>query len=149
LSRFQTNAENRATLEALAAGRIDIVIGTHRLLQRDASFHDLGLVIIDEEHRFGVAHKERLKRLRKDVHVLTLPATPIPRTLHRSLVGIRDLSIIETPPVNRQVIRTYVAPYRAELVREAILREIGRSGQVFYISNRVQNIAAVADEVRE
>lgn len=149
VSRFQSTSENRATLEALAAGRVDVIIGTHRVLQRDVIFRDLGLVIIDEEHRFGVAHKERLKRLRKDVHVLTLTATPIPRTLHLSLVGIRDLSIIETPPVNRQVIRTYVAPYREELVREAILRELGRSGQVFYISNRVQNIAAVADEIRD
>ncbi|MFN8388914.1 MAG: transcription-repair coupling factor [Bdellovibrionota bacterium] len=149
VSRFQTPAENKAVLAEVAAGRVDIIIGTHRLLQRDVLFKDLGIIIIDEEHRFGVAHKEKLKRLRAEVHVLTLTATPIPRTLHMSLVGIRDLSIIETAPVNRQVIRTYLAPYSETMVREAILREIGRSGQVFYIYNRVENIAAIADEISE
>ena len=148
VSRFQSTAENRAVIEALAGGRLDIVIGTHRLIQRDVNFVDLGLVIIDEEHRFGVVHKERLKKLRKNVHVLTLTATPIPRTLHLSLVGVRDLSIIETPPTNRQVIRTYVANHSPQLVREAIIRELGRGGQVFYISNRVQNIEAVSEELR-
>lgn len=149
VSRFQTPQENRETLARLAEGKVDIVVGTHRLLQKDVFFKDLGLVVIDEEHRFGVAHKERLKRLRSSVHVLTLTATPIPRTLHMSLVGIRDLSVIETPPTNRQVIRTYLANYTAQIVREAIKRELGRSGQVFYIHNRVENIESVADEVRE
>jgi transcription-repair coupling factor (superfamily II helicase) len=149
LSRFQPPAENKKILAEVAAGRVDVVIGTHRLLQKDVQFADLGLLIIDEEHRFGVAHKERLKRLRAEVHVLTLTATPIPRTLHMSLVGIRDLSIIETPPVNRQVIRTYLAPYSETMVREAVLRELGRSGQVFFIYNRVESIAAVADELAD
>lgn len=149
VSRFNTPQENQKILLDVSAGKIDIVIGTHRLLQKDVLFKDLGLLIIDEEHRFGVAHKEKLKRLRAEIHVLTLTATPIPRTLHMSLVGIRDLSIIETPPVNRQVIRTYLSTYTDAMVREAILRELGRAGQVFYIYNRVQNIAAIADEVAE
>ncbi len=149
VSRFQTPQENRETLAQVAAGKVDIVVGTHRLLQKDVFFKDLGLVVIDEEHRFGVAHKERLKRMRSSVHVLTLTATPIPRTLHMSLVGIRDLSVIETPPTNRQVIRTYLANYSSQIVREAIQRELGRGGQVFYIHNRVENIESIADEVRE
>jgi transcription-repair coupling factor (superfamily II helicase) len=149
LSRFNTPAENKELLVEVNAGRVDVVIGTHRLLQKDVLFKDLGMLIIDEEHRFGVAHKEKLKRLRAEVHVLTLTATPIPRTLHQSLVGIRDLSIIETPPVNRQLIRTYLATYSDAIVREAVVREISRSGQVFYIHNRVDNIAAIADEVSE
>jgi len=149
VSRFNPPGENKRLLAEAAEGKVDILIGTHRLLQRDVSFRDLGLLIIDEEHRFGVAHKEKLKRLRAEVHVLTLTATPIPRTLHISLLGIRDLSIIETPPVNRQAIRTYLATYSNSLVREAIMREIGRSGQVFYIHNRVENIAAIADELAE
>lgn len=148
VSRFFSAVENRQTLERLAKGTLDVVIGTHRLLQRDVRFKDLGLLIIDEEHRFGVAAKERLKRFRREVDVLTLTATPIPRTLHMSLVGIRDLSVIETPPVNRQAIRTYVAPYEPEIVREALVRELSRGGQSFFIYNRVQNIASVADEVR-
>lgn len=149
VSRFSSSAENKETLEDLRQGRVDIIIGTHRLLQKDVHFSNLGLVIIDEEHRFGVAHKERLKRLRAQVHVLTLTATPIPRTLHMSLVGIRDLSVIETPPTNRQAIRTYLATYSPSVVREAIQRELNRGGQVFYIYNRVENIAAIADEVAE
>jgi len=149
VSRFNHPSENKAILTDVAAGKVDIVIGTHRLLQRDVLFKDLGLLVIDEEHRFGVAHKERLKRMRADVHVLTLTATPIPRTLHMSLSGIRELSIIETPPVDRQVIRTYLATYTDSIVREAILRELGRSGQVFYLHNRVENIKAVCDQVAE
>lgn len=149
VSRFISPQENRRTLERLAEGRIDIIIGTHRLLQKDVRFKKLGLVVIDEEHRFGVAHKERLKAFRREVDVLTLTATPIPRTLHMSLLGIRDLSVIETAPSDRHFVRTYLAPYRDEIVREAIMREIGRGGQVFYIHNRVQTIAQVADEVRE
>jgi transcription-repair coupling factor (superfamily II helicase) len=149
LSRFRTKAENSETVDLLAQGQCDLVIGTHRLLQKDISFSDLGLVIIDEEHRFGVAHKERLKKMRTSVHVLTLTATPIPRTLQLSLLGIRDLSVIETPPHDRQVTRTFLSIYRAEQVREAILRELGRGGQVFYISNRVQTIAEVTNQLRE
>lgn len=149
VSRFFSTDENKQTLLGVSQGTVDIVIGTHRLLQRDVFFKDLGLLVIDEEHRFGVAHKERLKRVRRDVDVLTLTATPIPRTLHMSMMGIRDLSVIETPPVDRQVIQTYLAYYQPGIVREAILREIGRKGQVFYVYNRVETIAAVADEVRE
>ena len=149
VSRFQSAEENRDRLEKLRRGEIDIIIGTHRLLQRDVAFKDLGLVVIDEEHRFGVAHKEKLKRMRFAVHVLTLTATPIPRTLHMSMVGIRDLSVIETPPANRQIIRTHLTPYSDGVVREAIVRELGRSGQVFYIHNRVENIAAVAAHLAE
>ncbi|MCB0322128.1 MAG: transcription-repair coupling factor [Bdellovibrionales bacterium] len=149
VSRFFSAAENKATLARLAEGKIDVIIGTHRLLQRDVQFKDLGLLIIDEEHRFGVAHKEKFKRLRADVDVLTLTATPIPRTLHMSLSGIRDLSLIATAPVNRQVIRTYLAPYEANIVREAVVRELSRGGQVFYIYNRVGTIQQVADEVAD
>ena len=149
VSRFYSAEANKATLANVELGKLDVVIGTHRLLQKDVVFKDLGLVIVDEEHRFGVGHKEKLKRLRADVDFLTLSATPIPRTLHMSLVGIRDLSLIETAPVNRQVTRTYLANYDADVVREAIQRELGRSGQVFYIHNRVQDIDLVAAEVRE
>jgi transcription-repair coupling factor (superfamily II helicase) len=149
ISRFFSTAENKATLARIADGQTDIVIGTHRLLQRDVRFKDLGLLIIDEEHRFGVAHKEKLKRYRSQVDVLTMTATPIPRTLQMSLTGIRELSLIETPPVNRQVIRTYLATYENSIVREAVLREIGRGGQVFYIHNRVGNIGLIADELAE
>ncbi|MCC6219822.1 MAG: transcription-repair coupling factor [Deltaproteobacteria bacterium] len=147
LSRFCSPIANRQTVLELASGSLDVVIGTHRLLQRDVHFKDLGLLIIDEEHRFGVAHKERFKRFKREIDVLTLSATPIPRTLNMSLSGIRDLSVIETPPSDRQVIRTYIAPYSDGVVREAIMREIGRSGQVFYIHNRVSNIAAIAAEL--
>ena len=120
------------------------MIGTHRLLQKDVAFKDLGLVIIDEEQRFGVTHKERLKQLRSEVDVLTLTATPIPRTLHMALVGVRDMSTIETPPEDRLPIKTYVTEYDDHLIREAILRELDRGGQVFFVHNRVQNIELVA-----
>ena len=119
---------------------VDIVIGTHRLLQSDVEFKNLGLLVVDEEHRFGVRHKERIKQMRKLVDVLTLTATPIPRTLQLSLTGIRDLSVIETPPVDRLAIRTYVTRYDEGLIREAILRELGRGGQVFFVHNRVETI---------
>ncbi|MCC6933868.1 MAG: transcription-repair coupling factor [Deltaproteobacteria bacterium] len=149
VSRFFSKEDIKKTLADLARGAVDIIIGTHRLIQKDVFFSNLGLVIVDEEHRFGVAHKERLKQLRKEVDVLTLTATPIPRTLHMSLAGIRDLSVIETPPCDRQVIKTYLAPYEPNTVRQAILRELSRQGQVFYINNRVQNIAMICQEVRE
>ena len=140
LSRFQTPAEQAAILKGLKQGTIDIVIGTHRLLSKDVVFMDLGLVIVDEEQRFGVAQKERLKEIKQNVDVLTLTATPIPRTLHMSLAGLRDMSIIETPPEDRLPIRTYVVEYDDELIREAIMRELGRQGQVYFVYNQVQTI---------
>jgi transcription-repair coupling factor (superfamily II helicase) len=144
VSRFLTNKEVSQILEDAAKGKVDIVIGTHRLLQKDVEFKDLGLVIVDEEHRFGVVHKERLKKLRQLVDVLSLTATPIPRTLHMSLVGIRDLSIIETPPADRLAIQTYVTRYDESLIRDAILRELERGGQVFFLHNRVETIDRLA-----
>ncbi|MEE8518188.1 MAG: DEAD/DEAH box helicase, partial [Dehalococcoidia bacterium] len=149
LSRFRSNSEQDAIIEALKRGEIDIVIGTHRLVQRDVGFKDLGLVIVDEEHRFGVGHKERLKELRREVDVLTLTATPIPRTLHMALAGIRDISTIETPPEERLPIKTYLAEASDDLVREAITRELDRGGQVFYLHNRVKTIDLVAGKLRE
>jgi transcription-repair coupling factor (superfamily II helicase) len=143
LSRFRTRAEQSDVLEGLTAGTVDIVIGTHRLLQKDVAFRDLGLVVIDEEQRFGVTHKERLKKMRTEVDVLTMTATPIPRTLYLSLTGVRDISVIETPPEERMPTPTYVGGYDPDVVRRAILREIRRSGQVFYVHNRVQTIQAV------
>jgi transcription-repair coupling factor (superfamily II helicase) len=148
LSRFRTPKEQDAILKELRAGSIDILIGTHRLLSRDVQFKDLGLVVVDEEQRFGVRHKERLKQLRAEVDTLTLTATPIPRTLHMSLAGIRDMSVINTPPEDRVPIKTYVVPYDETLVREAILRELDRGGQVYYLHNRVQSIYAVADGLK-
>jgi transcription-repair coupling factor (superfamily II helicase) len=144
VSRFLTTKEINQILEETAKGKVDIVIGTHRLLQKDVEFKDLGLVIVDEEHRFGVVHKERLKKMRQLVDVLSLTATPIPRTLHMSLVGIRDLSIIETPPVDRLAIQTYVTRYDEKLIRDAILRELERGGQVFFLHNRVETIERFA-----
>jgi len=143
LSRFRSRAEQRKILEKLLAGEVDIVIGTHRLLQQDIAFADLGLLVIDEEQRFGVTHKERLKRMRTEVDVLTLTATPIPRTLYMAITGVRDISTIETPPEERLPVTTYVGQYDAQLVRRAILREMERGGQVFYVHNRVQTIGAV------
>lgn len=148
LSRFRTPAEQRSVLERCARGEVDILIGTHRLLQKDVAFKDLGLLILDEEHRFGVAHKERLKKLRKEVDVLTLTATPIPRTLHMALVGIRDLSIIETPPPERLSICTVVAPFEEPVVREAVERELARDGQVFFVHNRVQGMESIVRTLR-
>jgi transcription-repair coupling factor (superfamily II helicase) len=143
LSRFRTAREARQVREGLAEGKIDIVIGTHRLLQRGVHFRDLGLLVVDEEHRFGVAHKERVKQLKKTVDVLTLTATPIPRTLQMSFTGIRDLSVIDTPPADRLSIRTQLCKFSESLVREAILRELRRGGQVFFVHNRVRTIDAV------
>ncbi len=148
LSRFKTPKEQQTILEGLASGSVDICIGTHRLLQKDVAFKNVGLLIIDEEQRFGVAHKEHLKKLRQEVDVLTLSATPIPRTLHMSLVGVRDMSTMETPPEQRLPIKTYVARYDERLIREAILREMERNGQVFFVHNRVHSIAYVADKLQ-
>ena len=140
--------EQAATLTGLAEGSVDVVIGTHRLLSKDVRFKDLGLVVVDEEQRFGVASKERLKQLRREVDVLTLSATPIPRTLNLAMAGIRDLSVIETPPEDRLPIQTRVAEASAGLVRDAILRELDRGGQVFYVHNRVETIEAQAEQLR-
>ncbi len=149
LSRFVTGKTVQRSLKDLAAGLIDIVIGTHRLLQRDVVFKNLGLVVVDEEHRFGVSHKEKLKQLRYTVDVMSLTATPIPRTLHMSLVGIRDLSVIETPPPNRLAVRTYVTRYDEGVIRDAILREINREGQVFFLHNRVESIQRVGQKIMD
>lgn len=140
LSRFRTPKEQHAILDGLANGSVDICIGTHRLLQKDVVFKNLGLLIIDEEQRFGVAHKEHLKKMRQEVDVLTLSATPIPRTLHMSLVGVRDMSTMETPPEDRLPIKTYVAEYNDRLIREAVLRELERNGQVFFVHNRGKSV---------
>jgi transcription-repair coupling factor (superfamily II helicase) len=148
LSRFRTGKEAKAVLEGLAEGRIDLVIGTHRLIQSDVRFKRLGLVIIDEEHRFGVRHKEQLKRLRAEVDVLTLTATPIPRTLALSLEGLRDFSVIATAPERRLAIKTFVAPYAPGIVREAVLRELKRGGQVYYLHNDIATIATKAEKLR-
>nr|ADI19367.1 transcription-repair coupling factor (superfamily II helicase) [uncultured Chloroflexi bacterium HF0500_03M05] len=148
LSRFRTEQEQRQIVEDLTNGKVDICIGTHRLVQKDVKFKDLGLVIVDEEQRFGVVHKERLKQIRHEVEVLTMTATPIPRTLHLSLAGIRDMSTIDTPPEERLPIKTYVSEFSDELVREAIRREIDRQGQVFFLHNRVRNIDYMANYIR-
>ena len=147
MSRFRTPAQVKKTLEDLKRGLVDIVIGTHRVLSKDVQFKDLGLLIIDEEQRFGVAHKEKIKKLKENIDVLTLTATPIPRTLHMSLVGIRDMSVLEEPPVDRMPIQTYVMEYNDEMVREAINRELSRGGQVYYVYNRVNNIDEVANHI--
>ena len=149
LNRFRSAQEVKAVVRGLAAGTVDIVIGTHRLLQRDIGFKELGLVVIDEEHRFGVTHKEKIKRLRHEVDVLTLSATPIPRSLNMGMMGLRDLSVIETPPVDRQAIRTYVARFDEDLIRSAILQELARGGQVFFVHNRVESIEKMADRLRD
>ncbi len=149
LSRFRSDRDQRAVIAGLADGTVDICIGTHRLLQKDVSFKNLGLLVIDEEQRFGVNHKEHFKKMRREVDVLTLSATPIPRTLHMSLVGVRDMSTMETPPEARLPVKTYVAEFNDLLVREAILRELERNGQVFFLHNRVQSIAMVAASLRE
>jgi transcription-repair coupling factor (superfamily II helicase) len=149
LSRFRSERDQRQVVSDLASGAVDIVIGTHRLLQKDVAFKNLGLVIIDEEQRFGVAHKERLKQMRREVDVLTLSATPIPRTLHMSLVGIRDMSTMETPPEERLPIKTYVSEFDDRLVREAIIRELERGGQVYLVHNRIYNIEQIAHRLRD
>jgi transcription-repair coupling factor (superfamily II helicase) len=148
MSGFRSRKENADVADALASGEVDLVVGTHRLLQPDVKFARLGLLVVDEEHRFGVRDKERIKQLRKTVDVLTLTATPIPRTLELSLTGIRDLSVIETPPADRQAVRTYVMRFDDGVVREAILRELRRGGQAFFVHNRVESIEAMADRLR-
>lgn len=147
LSRFRTRKEQNETLKGLKSGSVDIVIGTHRLLSKDVIYKDLGLLIIDEEQRFGVTHKEKIKHLKANVDVLTLTATPIPRTLHMSMLGVRDLSVIETPPENRFPVQTYVVEYNEGLVREAIERELSRGGQVYFLYNRVEEISKMADKI--
>ncbi|MCC9926849.1 transcription-repair coupling factor, partial [Streptococcus agalactiae] len=149
LSRFRSKKEQTDTLKRLSKGQVDIIIGTHRLLSQDVVFSDLGLIVIDEEQRFGVKHKEKLKELKTKVDVLTLTATPIPRTLHMSMLGIRDLSVIETPPTNRYPVQTYVLETNPGLVREAIIREIDRGGQVFYVYNKVDTIDQKVSELQE
>ncbi len=147
LSRFRSAAEQKKTLERLKKGQLDIIVGTHRVLSSDLKFKNLGLLIVDEEQRFGVTHKEKIKQLKKDIDVLTLTATPIPRTLHMSLVGIRDMSVLEEPPVDRLPIQTYVLEHNDEIIREAITRELARGGQVYYVFNRVQGIDEITNSI--
>ncbi len=149
LSRFRTPKQIKESLARLEAGELDIAIGTHRLLSKDIRFHNLGLVVVDEEQRFGVRHKERLKQLRKEVDVLTMSATPIPRTLHMSLLGLRDMSVIETPPKDRMAIQTVVAAWDEKLIRSSIEKELERGGQVYFVHNRVESIYDIADKIRE
>jgi transcription-repair coupling factor (superfamily II helicase) len=148
LSRFRPQAEQREILQRLADGKIDVIIGTHRLLSKDVTFHDLGLLVVDEEQRFGVRHKERLKALRLEVDVLTLTATPIPRTLHQALSGLRDLSLIQTPPRDRSPVLTFLELWDDELLEEALSRELDRGGQVYFVHNRIETIESVAERVR-
>jgi len=149
MNRFRTKKQQTETLKGVKAGTVDIVVGTHRLLSKDVIYRDLGLLVVDEEQRFGVTHKERLKQLKTNVDVLTLTATPIPRTLHMSMLGVRDLSIIETPPANRFPVQTYVMEHNTALIREAIEREMARGGQVFYLYNRVEDMAQKVDEIKQ
>ena len=149
LSRFQTDTEAKAVLEGLREGSVDVVIGTHRLFSSETKFKDLGLVIVDEEQRFGVEHKEQLKKLRANVDVLTMSATPIPRTLEMAVTGIREMSTITTPPEERHPVLTFVGPYEEKQIGAAIRRELLREGQVFYIHNRVESIDRAAARLRE
>lgn len=148
LCRFRTPAQQKKTIQGLKQGSVDIIVGTHRVLSKDVQYKDLGLLIVDEEQRFGVTHKEKIKKLKTNVDVLTLTATPIPRTLHMSLIGIRDMSVLEEPPVDRVPIQTYVMEYNEEMVREAIMRELARDGQVYYVFNRVNQIEDVAAKIQ-
>ncbi|MBW8896266.1 MAG: DEAD/DEAH box helicase, partial [Acidobacteria bacterium] len=145
VSRFRTKAEQKETLEDLKNGKVEIIVGTHRLLSKDVQFRDLGLLVVDEEQRFGVAHKERIKQMRKRVDVLTMTATPIPRTLNMSLAGIRDMSIIETPPKERLSIQTNVVKFDQEVIRRAVLTEMERGGQVYFVHNRVESIFSLGN----
>ena len=147
MSRFRTQAEQKRTMEGLKNGMVDIVIGTHRVLSKDMEYKDLGLLIIDEEQRFGVSDKEKIKQLKKNIDVLALSATPIPRTLHMSMIGIRDMSVLEEPPVDRRAVQTYVLEYNEELIKEAIRRELARGGQVYYVYNRVNNIEEITEQI--
>ncbi|MFP5355778.1 MAG: DEAD/DEAH box helicase, partial [Gemmatimonadota bacterium] len=148
VSRFQTAKEQAAILADLAARKIDLVIGTHRLLSDDVTFGQLGLIVIDEEHRFGVKHKEKLKQLKLETDVLTLTATPIPRTLHLSLAGLRDMTLMQTPPRDRSPVLTFVEPWDDGIIEEGIARELDRGGQVFFVHNRIETIEAIADHIR-
>ncbi|OUQ45366.1 transcription-repair coupling factor [Drancourtella sp. An12] len=148
MCRFRTPSQQKKTLEDLKKGQVDILVGTHRILSQDVCFKDLGLLVIDEEQRFGVQHKEKIKKLRENVDVLTLTATPIPRTLHMSLIGIRDMSVLEEAPMDRMPIQTYVMEYQDEMVREAIVRELSRQGQVYYVYNKVKDIAEITARVQ-
>jgi len=148
LSRFRGPSDTRRVVQGLERGEVDLVIGTHRLLSRDVRFHDLGLLIVDEEHRFGVRHKERLKALKLAVDVLTLTATPIPRTLHLSLAGLRDLTLLETPPKDRSPVLTFIEPWDDALIEEALARELDRAGQVYFVHNRIETIDTIAERVR-
>jgi transcription-repair coupling factor (superfamily II helicase) len=147
LSRFQTPKQQKAIARSLQEGATDVVIGTHRLLSRDIRFKDLGLVVIDEEQRFGVRHKEKLKQMRTQVDVLTLTATPIPRTLHMALLGVRDMSVIDTPPKSRMPVETFVMEYHENIIRQAIERELARKGQIYFVHNRVQSIDRVQERM--
>jgi transcription-repair coupling factor (superfamily II helicase) len=149
ISRFRTPKEQKLILEKVESGRVDILIGTHRLLSKDLKFHDLGLLVVDEEQRFGVRHKERLKQMRREIDVLAMSATPIPRTLHMSLVGLRDMSVIETPPKDRMAIQTVVAKFDEKLVRSAVEVELERGGQIYFVHNRVETIYEIAAKIHE
>ncbi len=149
LSRFRSPKEQKATLERLAEGQVDVIVGTHRILQPDLQFPDLGLLIIDEEQRFGVAQKEKIKKWTTGIDILTLSATPIPRTLHMALVKSRDMSVIESPPEDRLPVETYVAEYDEGMIKEAIIRELKRGGQIYYVHNRVEGLEAIAHRLRQ
>jgi len=149
ISRFRTSKEQKIIVERVETGKVDILIGTHRLLSKDIKFQDLGLLVVDEEQRFGVRHKERLKQMRKEIDVLAMSATPIPRTLHMSLVGLRDMSVIETPPKDRMAIQTVVAKFDEKIVRSAIELELERGGQVYFVHNRVESIYEIASRIQE
>src|SRR6185503_3307681 len=149
LSRFETPKQQQEVIADLASGKIDIVIGTHRLLSKDVKFKNLGVIIVDEEHRFGVKHKERLKQLKLDTDVLTLTATPIPRTLHLSLAGLRDMTLMQTPPRDRSPVLTFVEPWDDGLIEEGISRELDRGGQVFFVHNRIETIDSIAARVQK
>ncbi|MBC7764952.1 MAG: transcription-repair coupling factor, partial [Hyphomonadaceae bacterium] len=149
LNRFRSPLQQKSTIKAVGSGKVDILIGTHRLLSKDIRFKDLGLLVIDEEQRFGVTHKEKIKDIKHNVDILTLTATPIPRTLHMSMVGIRDMSVLEEPPHNRHPVETYVLEYRKDVIRDAIVKELARDGQVYYLYNRVQGIENVAREIEQ
>src|SRR5207302_7689892 len=148
ISRFQGPKDTKDILSRAREGKVDVLVGTHRLLSQDVGFKDLGLVVVDEEQRFGVKHKEQLKKLRKLVDVLTLTATPIPRTLHMAMMGVRDLSIIGTPPVDRRAIRTFVSKFDGAIIKEAVERELARGGQVFFLHNRIESIGGVYEYLR-
>ena len=149
ISRFRTPKEQKVIVEKIETGKVDILIGTHRILSKDIKFQDIGLLVVDEEQRFGVRHKERLKQLRKEIDVLAMTATPIPRTLHMSLVGLRDMSVIETPPKDRMAIQTVVAKFDEKIIRSAIEVELERGGQVYFVHNRVETIYEIASRIQE